>query len=86
MFEALKSRYMTGFSASCKKERPLAAPSAIFILDDHGNETEYPVITNIYIYVLDFRLLISRVINASGVFRECFQKKQRLVKVRKTYF
>lgn len=42
MFEALKSLYMTGFSASWRKARPLAAPIAIFILVDHGRETEYP--------------------------------------------
>jgi hypothetical protein len=42
MFEALKSRYMTGFSASCRKARPFAAPRAIFILVDHGSDTEYP--------------------------------------------
>lgn len=33
MFDALKSRYITGGSAvSCKYSSPLAAPSAIFIL------------------------------------------------------
>jgi len=35
--EVLKSRYITGFSASsCKKAKPLAAPRAIFILMDQG--------------------------------------------------
>lgn len=43
MFEALKSLYMTGFSASWRKARPFAAPTAIFILVDHGNDTEYPL-------------------------------------------
>lgn len=42
IFEALKSRYMTGFSASWRKARPFAAPSAIFIRVDHGSDTEYP--------------------------------------------
>lgn len=44
MLEALKSLYMTGFSAPWRKARPLAAPTAIFILDDHGSDAEYPVI------------------------------------------
>jgi len=35
---------MTGFFASCKKARPFAAPTAIFILVDHGNDVEYPTI------------------------------------------
>jgi len=43
MFEALKSRYITGLSASCRKVRPLAAPNAIFILVDHGMAAEYSV-------------------------------------------
>lgn len=42
MFEALKSLYMTGFSASWRKASPFAAPMAIFILVDHGREIEYP--------------------------------------------
>ena len=46
MLEALKSRYITGFSASWRKARPFAAPSAIFILVDHGSDTEYPEIKN----------------------------------------
>jgi hypothetical protein len=37
MLEVLKSRYITGLSASSwRKARPFAAPSAIFILMDHG--------------------------------------------------
>lgn len=37
MLEVLKSRYITGLSASSwRKARPLAAPNAIFILIDHG--------------------------------------------------
>jgi hypothetical protein len=35
MLDALKSRKMTGFSASCKNASPLAAPSATFILIAH---------------------------------------------------
>lgn len=35
---------MTGFFASCKKARPFAAPTAIFILVDHGKDAEYPEI------------------------------------------
>jgi len=35
---------MTGFFASCRKARPFAAPAAIFILVDHGNDAVYPVI------------------------------------------
>ena len=46
MFEALKSRYITGFSASWRKPRPFAAPRAIFILVDHGSDTEYPAKPN----------------------------------------
>lgn len=46
MFEALKSRYMTGFSASWRKPRPFAASRAIFILVDHGSDTEYPAKPN----------------------------------------
>lgn len=42
MFEALKSLYITGFAASWRKARPLAAPRAIFIRVDHGSDTEYP--------------------------------------------
>lgn len=42
MFDALKSRYITGFFASWRKASPLAAPKAIFILIDHGSETENP--------------------------------------------
>jgi len=42
MLEALKSLYMTGFSDSWRKARPFAAPTAIFVLADHGNDTEYP--------------------------------------------
>ena len=49
MFEALKSLYITGFSASCRKARPFAAPRAIFILVDQGNETEYPGIPEILV-------------------------------------
>lgn len=42
IFEALKSRYITGFSAPCKKARPLAAPILIFNLVPHGNEIDIP--------------------------------------------
>jgi len=35
---------MTGFSAPCKKERPLAAPIAIFILVAHGNDVSPAII------------------------------------------
>lgn len=35
---------MTGFSAPCKKERPLAAPIAIFILVAQGSDVS-PAIT-----------------------------------------
>lgn len=35
---------MTGFFASCRKARPFAAPAAIFILVDHGNDAVNPVI------------------------------------------
>lgn len=38
---------MTGFSAPCKKARPLAAPIAIFILVPHGNDIESPVVKQI---------------------------------------
>lgn len=44
MLEVLKSRYMTGVSASCKKARPLAAPIAILSLVPHGNDKDNPVI------------------------------------------
>jgi len=33
---------MTGFFASCRKARPFAAPAAIFILVDHGNDAVNP--------------------------------------------
>lgn len=33
---------MTGFSASCRKARPLAAPKAIFTLVAHVRDTENP--------------------------------------------
>jgi hypothetical protein len=42
MLEALKSRYMTGFSAPCKKASPLAAPIAINSLIPHGNVVDIP--------------------------------------------
>lgn len=51
MFEALKSLYITGFSASWRKAKPLAAPSAIFILVDHGRETEYPAVDESFILI-----------------------------------
>lgn len=44
MFEVLKSRYITGCSAPCKKARPLAAPIAIFTLVPHGNDIDIPSI------------------------------------------
>lgn len=40
MFEALKSRYMTGFSSPWRKARHRAAPIAIFILVNQGNVEE----------------------------------------------
>lgn len=43
MLEVLKSRYITGLSAPCKKARPFAAPMAIFNLVPHGNETDNPI-------------------------------------------
>lgn len=42
MLEVLKSRYITGFSAPCKKAKPFAAPIAIFNLVAHANETDNP--------------------------------------------
>lgn len=42
MFDDLKSLYITGLSASCRKANPFAAPKAIFILVDHGKVVEYP--------------------------------------------
>ena len=41
-FEVLKSLNMTGLWSSWRKARPLAAPTAIFILVDHGRAAEYP--------------------------------------------
>jgi hypothetical protein len=41
-FEALKSRYMTGFSSSWRKASPFAAPTAIFSLVNQGKAAEYP--------------------------------------------
>lgn len=40
IFEALKSRYMTGLSSSCRKVSPFAAPTAICNLLNHGNVAE----------------------------------------------
>lgn len=52
MFEALKSRNITGFSSSWRKARPFAASRAILTLVVHGKEAEYPaVMTDIYIYI-----------------------------------
>lgn len=48
MFEDLKSRNITGLSASCRKARPFAAAKAIFILADHGKGAEYPVKVGLY--------------------------------------
>jgi len=42
MFEALKSLKITGCSASWRKAKPFAAPTAIFILVDHGSDAENP--------------------------------------------
>lgn len=47
MLEVLKSLYMTGFSAPCRKASPLAAPIAIFNLVPHGNDIEIPAIHSI---------------------------------------
>ena len=35
---------MTGFAASWRKAKPLAAPMEIFIRADHGREAEYSVV------------------------------------------
>lgn len=41
ILDVLKSRYITGLSASSwRKARPFAAPSAIFILMDHGRGSD----------------------------------------------
>ncbi|KAK2990148.1 hypothetical protein RJ640_008412 [Escallonia rubra] len=42
MLEALKSLYITGFSSPWRKARPFAAPTAIFILVNHGKEIVSP--------------------------------------------
>jgi hypothetical protein len=36
---------MTGFAASWRKAKPLAAPMEIFIRANHGRETEYSVVS-----------------------------------------
>ena len=46
MLDALKSRKMTGFSASCKNASPLAAPSATFILIAHERAWPWLLPTN----------------------------------------
>lgn len=56
MFEALKSRNMIGFSAPCRKARPLAAPIAIFIRVAHGSEAEIPIIQKIDINTFTHQL------------------------------
>jgi hypothetical protein len=44
---------MTGFSAPCKKERPLAAPIAIFNLVAQGSDVSPTIICNgLLIYVI----------------------------------
>jgi hypothetical protein len=42
MFDALKSRYMTWFSASCKNDKPLAAPIATLSLIAHDKGSAPP--------------------------------------------
>lgn len=42
MFEALKSRYITGFSMSWRKAKPFAASIAICSLVDQGKVAKYP--------------------------------------------
>jgi hypothetical protein len=42
MFEALKSRYITWFSASCKNDKPLAAPIATLSLIAHDKGSAPP--------------------------------------------
>lgn len=44
MFEAFTSLYMTWDSESCKKESPLAAPSATLILTVQGSGSALPII------------------------------------------
>jgi hypothetical protein len=42
MFDALKSRYMTWFSASCKNDKPLEALMATLILIAHDKGSAPP--------------------------------------------
>lgn len=42
MFDALKSRYMTWFSASCRNDKPLAAPIATLSLIPQGKGSAPP--------------------------------------------
>ena len=42
IFDALKSRYMTWFSASCKNDKPLAAPIATLSLIAHDKGSAPP--------------------------------------------
>jgi len=42
MFDALKSRYMTWFSASCRNDKPLAAPIATLSLTPQGKGSAPP--------------------------------------------
>lgn len=54
MLDVLKSRYITGLSASwCRKASPIAAPSAIFILMGHATGCD-PVVMNDFKYHLEF--------------------------------
>lgn len=46
MLDVLKSQYIIGVSAPCKKARPLAAPTEIFNLVSHVKDSEIPVISN----------------------------------------
>jgi hypothetical protein len=43
---------MTGFSAPCKKERPLAAPIAIFNLVAQGSDVSPTICNGLLIYVI----------------------------------
>jgi hypothetical protein len=49
MFDALKSRYITWFSASCKNDKPLAAPMATLSLIAHDKGSAPPNVRKYYI-------------------------------------
>jgi hypothetical protein len=48
MFDALKSRYMTWFSASCRNDKPLAAPIATLSLVPQDKGSAPPETTEIF--------------------------------------